>query len=107
MFPQALRDVGIDVEMCTITDDAALCIQSKLGNLVRTKGLRCIEQELHNISSRINMIRSQYRTDGRTSDIQLSYSLPDFKGFPYNITRNTIDKLFVGQEDDFPWHIYG
>nr|QBK86383.1 MAG: ATP-dependent Lon protease [Marseillevirus LCMAC102] len=93
LLPSALKDVGLEHNSCEITDSACNKLIDILNIQIEGSGLRCVEKELHKLISRLNMIRSQMRTDGKPSTFQLSYSLQDFNGFPYVINIETIERL--------------
>jgi hypothetical protein len=92
LLPKALKDVGIDTDLCTITDQACGYLQTSLGNIMRDNGLRPVEKELHQIVSRLNLLRTQLIVDEKDR-MKLSYNLPDFEGFPYTITDITVQRL--------------
>lgn len=95
ILPKSLEDVGLERDSVTITNTACEYFQFLLKTEMKENGLRPIEKKLYDIVSRINMLRSRLRDDGEQPKVKLSYSLPDFTGFPYVIKRKTIERLWT------------
>ena len=98
ILPKALEDVGLPRESCEITEQACGQLQSLLGPLMRDNGLRPVEKEIHQLVSRLNMLRTQLHD--AESTVRLSYSLSDFEGFPYQITTSTVQRLWSNPKID-------
>ncbi len=81
--------MGGNVPSITISDSACSSLISLVGSKgIKDKGLRSVERAIHEIVSRINMLRSN-------TSIPLSYGLKDFKGLPYKIGTDTINRLWA------------
>lgn len=99
-FPEALQERGISDQYLSITEPAVEEILKLLGKEVEAAGMRPVERAINDVVSKINLLRTLGTTQESNShsvqstlDIPLSYSLPDFKDFPYIITDRTIRQL--------------
>lgn len=88
-LPAAAINSGLKAEDIDISEGACKELRSILSEDMSTDGLRAIEREITNIVSKINL----YNVLRYGDTINLSFSVPDFNGFPYKIKINTIDKL--------------
>jgi ATP-dependent Lon protease len=91
-LPEMLTDKGIESGSITITTDGAHRLLQRLGREVEEAGMRPVEKAISDIVSKLNLLRSLY-IDSSSINIPLTFTLPDFKGFPYVITTDTINAL--------------
>lgn len=96
-LPDMLLDKGISITDVTITDSAAQTLLSLLGNEVKSTGMRPVEHAITDIVSKINLLRTLH---GCESSLPLTFTLPDFKGFPYVITNETIYSLYKSRKNN-------
>lgn len=96
-LPETLIDKGIKPEDVTISDDAARALLNSLGREVENSGMRPVERAINDIASKLNLLRSFQSADD--TSIPLSFKLPDFKGFPYVITPETIKNLHINNRE--------
>ena len=82
VLPAALKEKGMKKGDITITDKA---IDFLLDNIGETGGVRKAEQWITNTISNISL----YDTLGRDT-VELSFKVPGFKGFPYEIDEKRI-----------------
>ena len=92
VLPRALIDVGLKKDDCEISDAACYSLHSLLSSQIKETGVRPVEKEIHKIVSKLNMLNSQ--SNDSQDKVKLSYTLPDFEGFPYKITTETITRLW-------------
>jgi len=98
-LPEMLIDKGILPRDITITDDAARTLLTLLGDEVKDTGMRPVERSITDIVSKINLLRTLH---GDLDSVPLTFTLPDFKGFPYIITSETVCALHKTQNNKFP-----
>ena len=89
VLPRALSGVGINSEAVTINPKAA----NKLVLATRNDpGVRTIEKAIKSLVGKINMYHSILLEDGTTGNIDLGYTIPNFK-FPIVITPKLLVAL--------------
>jgi len=98
-LPEILKDKGIGEDDIKITDGASQNLLRQLGKEVQLQGLRPVEGVIRNIVSKLNLLRS---FNGMECQIPLTYSVPDFKGFPYTITETNLHYLFKERSSSIP-----
>lgn len=86
-FPAGLKNKGIDGDELKITPEAIREILTLVGKECEVGGMRPLERAVNDVISRINLLRSMGNHGS------LSYSVPDFDGFPYTITPTSIRRL--------------
>lgn len=93
ILPETLKDIGLEKNSITITPSAC----SRLINISNIKGLRTCSRLIHDMVSKISMLET-FRC-GKTQ-IKLNYTLPDFKGLPYEINNDSIIYLKPRYSED-------
>ena len=88
-LPDAIRNAGLNEVDLTISKCGCNAIQTALSNTIETDGLRPVQKCITNIVSKLNLLRVM----SSNKDIKLSYKVPDFMNFPYEITKETVDRL--------------
>jgi ATP-dependent Lon protease len=89
-LPEALSDKGISIEDLTISESGAQGLLNLLGTEIQNSGMRPVERAINDVVSKINLLQTLGHD---TSEIPLSYNVPDFHGFPYTITEKTLQYL--------------
>lgn len=89
ILPESLKSVGLADSQIIITNEACDKLLQLLSSDIEITGVRPIEKAINTIISRINLFRSV-----KEGDIELTYTVPQFNGFPYNITAKNIDEIY-------------
>ncbi|CAH6419281.1 ATP-dependent Lon protease [uncultured virus] len=100
-LPEALVDKGITPGDVTITDDATFTLLNLLGREVEDTGMRPVEKAVMDIISKINLLR----TMGQNKSLSLTFTLPDFKGFPYIITPESVRLLYKQNKESAAYEV--
>jgi ATP-dependent Lon protease len=100
-IPETLADKGILPTELTITDEAIALLIKRSQSEIKNTGMRSLERAIQDLISKLNLLRSMAGTEG----IPLTFSLPDFKGFPYTITETTINALCAAPKRDDPFNL--
>lgn len=96
-FPETLVDKGILPTEISITDEATSTLIKRFHSEIKSTGMRSLERVIADLISKLNLLRSM---NGINNSIPMTFSLPDFKGFPYTITETTINALCKAPKSD-------
>jgi len=105
ILPGVLKDIGLVKDSITISEQACNTVLSLLSPQMKTSGLRAVEKELHRMVSRIHFFHTNQHSGNK---IKLSYKLPEFRGFPHQITGSEIHDLWSDPKVNLDYlRIYG
>ena len=90
-LPKAIKNAGLAEDCIKITSRACASIQLSLLNAMSLEGLRPVEKYITDLVSKINLYSVWNTEVGEDNPFELSFKIPNFTGFPYLITRVTIE----------------
>ncbi len=91
VLPNSLKDKGIEMDQVRITDDACKTLLMRLS--IKKTGIRAIEFAISDIVSKLNLLQAFKKNGNLEHTWPLTFSVNDFKQFPYIITSDTIESL--------------
>jgi hypothetical protein len=87
----------------TITDRAVSAILTRLSSQINETGMRPVERAVYGIVDRLNMLRTMWTGSGLSNEFPLDFKPPeDFRGFPYELTEESVRCLFVPPKNTAP-----
>ena len=105
ILPGVLKDIGFSEGSITISEQACGTVLNLLAPQMKDSGLRAVEKELHRMLSRISFFYTNLHSPNK---IELSYKLPEFKGFPHLITGSEIHDLWSDPKTNLDYlRMYG
>lgn len=101
-LPDALSSIGLTNEQIIFTEEAYDRLLQILSADIELTGVRPIEKAINTIVSRINLYRSIQQ-----GDLQLTFNVPHFNGFPYTVTDKNIDSIYPQPSKNLSYsHMY-
>lgn len=97
MIPDIIKDIGLPKDSISITEQGCNSLLLLLNEKIKEGDLRPIKQELYKMLSKIHILYKNLLEE-EENRIELSYSLPNFVGIPYNISSCDIDRLCTNRE---------
>jgi len=98
LLPKHLKSLGIPDNGCSITKAACRTLINK----TKSASIRPLSKNLSEVLSKINQMRSRLDEE---SEFPLSYDLPNFHGFPYEIKSEDINKLCKSTSKSLSYYI--
>jgi ATP-dependent Lon protease len=92
VLPAELKNVGLQPEDVTFTEDGINRLLQQLSTEIRLSGIRPIQTEIRKMVGRINLLRLVTLSDGTTGSLKLSFAIPNFK-LPMTLDATLVRKL--------------
>lgn len=99
-LPSVLKNKGISPNDIRINEKGVKAILEHLSEEIQSAGMRPVEKIINLLVSRLNLLRSIYDDQSESFAFDLSYRLPDFKGFPIVVTEKDIKYLLPNKKSE-------
>lgn len=97
VVPETAENIGLNRDDITITEQACSVLFNLLSKEMSESGIRPVEKAVHRLISKINLFHTFFigntEEDMDSDKNTLSFTVPDYSGLPYRITRKTIEAL--------------
>lgn len=88
VLPQAVKDCGLMKNDVSISESACFYLISHLLSDIKSSGMRLVEKEIKDVVLKLSFLHNNSGTD-------VSFTVKDFKGFPYKIEKKTLKSLLT------------